>query len=289
MAFTWQGRTYSSKKFPVLETIFGLKTDNRTQRIGENIHFTLGDVSRAYRACGISEPASISNTILDLTRKDRGIDARLPRSIIDCGYDLRKKTGAASNREHFAGEFVYVGLGNSLESWLEWPNVPDRSITIDNRVPPKISQLLSDDEGALFSVIDYCDALSYAMFGSADTVLRVQNPMKWQPNEIDGLYFSDHDAGRQRLYPIEGKALSTGDDVNLEQMLGAYLTMKSRYPGMDIIPLGIQMVGTGLRVAQLTYTGDRLRLDTYIFVRINPAIQSWLGRGAVAEQMPPML
>lgn len=289
MSFTWKGKPYSSKKFPVLEVIFDRKTENRTRHIGENIPFTLGDVSRAYQACGIAEPASISNTILDLTRKDRGVDARLPRSIIDCGYDLRKKTGPVANREHFAGEFVYVGVGNSLKSWLEWPTAPDLSITIRNRVPAKISHLLSDDEGALFSVIDYCDILSYALFERPNTVIRVQNPMKWQPNEIDGLYFSDYDAGQQHLYPIEGKALSTGDDINLEQMLGAYLTMKFRIPEIDIIPVGIQMVATGLKVAKLAYAEGRLCLDRYIFVSIDPAIPSWSTRGSVADQGLPML
>jgi hypothetical protein len=56
----------------------------------------LSDISEAYRACGIPEPASISNTILDLTRKNNGIQSRLSQSLIDLGYDLRKKTGPHS-------------------------------------------------------------------------------------------------------------------------------------------------------------------------------------------------
>lgn len=87
MAFIYNGKTYRSKKFPLLEHIFSNKTNQQTERIGENITFTLRDISNAYKACGIPEPASISNTILDLTRQDRGIQSRLPQSIIDFGYD----------------------------------------------------------------------------------------------------------------------------------------------------------------------------------------------------------
>jgi hypothetical protein len=284
MSFTYKRKTYSSKKFPMLEVIFDQKTKNRSRHIGENISFTLRDVSRAYQSCGIPEPASISNTILDLTRKDRGIESRLPRSIIDYGYDLRKKTGPATIRENFAGEFVYVGIGNRLKSWLEWPARPDLSIIVPNKVPPKISHLLSNDEGALFSVIDYCDILSHALFEKPDTVIRVQNPMKWQPNEIDGLYFSDYGGEHEHLYPIEGKALSTGDEINLEQMLGAYLTMKSRVRGIHIVPLGIQMVTTGLKIAELKYTNNQLSLARYILVNIEPPIPSWVSHRSVADQ-----
>lgn len=64
MSFVYNGQTYNSKKFPMLEYIFNHKTQNGTIGIGENITFTLKDVSDGYRACGIAEPASISNTIL---------------------------------------------------------------------------------------------------------------------------------------------------------------------------------------------------------------------------------
>jgi len=107
--------------------------------------------------------------------------------------------------------------------------------------------------------------------------------MKWQPNEIDGLYFSDHDGGHEHLYPVEGKALSTGDDINLEQMLGAYLTMQKKMPGTHIIPLGIQMLPTGLRIAKLKFADNQLELDKYILVEIVPPIPSWSGH-AVASQ-----
>jgi len=283
MSFTCKGQTYSSKKFPMLEVIFDLKTAKGTQHIGENISFTLGDVSRAYATCDILEPASISNTILDLTRKDRGINSRLPKYIIDFGYDLRKKTGPAPGGESYAGEFVYVGYGECLKSWLEWPDEPDLTVTVENKVPHKIIHLISDDEGALFSVIDYCDILSYALFSEPGTVIRVQNPMKWQPNEIDGLYFSDHDGGHEHLYPVEGKALSTGDDINLEQMLGAYLTMKSKMPGIHIIPLGIQMLNTGLRIAELKFADNQLVLDNNVLVHIAPPVPSWSSH-AIANQ-----
>jgi len=129
----------------MLKVIFDLKTKKGAKNIGENISFTLGDVSRAYGTCGIPEPASISNTILDLTRKDRGIKSRLPKYIIDYGYDLRKKTGPGPGGENYAGEFVFVGHGKCLKSWLEWPEEPDLTIKVKNKVPQKIIHLISDD------------------------------------------------------------------------------------------------------------------------------------------------
>lgn len=61
--------------------------------------------------------------------------------------------------------------------------------------------------------------------------MRVQNPMKWQPNEIDGLYMS---ADGKTIYPVEAKAVSTGDDINLEQMPGQYKTITVKMPGVNI-------------------------------------------------------
>ncbi len=58
-------------------------------------------------------------------------------------------------------------------------------------IPSEIRPYLCNDEGALFSVIDYCDVLSQILYDQKNNiVLRIQNPMKWQPNEIDGFYFA---------------------------------------------------------------------------------------------------
>ncbi len=266
-------------KFPMLEYIFNQRTASGTKAITENHTFTLKDISDAYKALGIPEPASISNTILDLTRKDRGIESRLPQSIIKYGYDLKKKTGAAKTgeRANYAGEFVYVGIGNTLHSWHHWRTQPDREIILENKVPARISTLLSRDEGALFSVIDYCDVLSYAFHGRANTIIRVQNPMKWQPNEIDGLYFSDEE--EPTLYPIEAKALSTGDDLNLEQMLGGLRTIQGKIQGVKITPLGIQMIENGMRIGLFKEVQNQheayLEIELDIVVRFDPPIVTW--------------
>lgn len=264
-----------STKLPALEYIFNKLTSNGTKAIGSNHAFTVGDMIDAYEAVGVNRKrASISNTILDLTRKNKSITTRLPQSVINHGYDLRKKTGKSPNGESYMGEFVYVGLGNSLSSWLIWPDTPDKSIVVPNRVPKKIANYLSNDEGALFSVIDYCDVLSRALYDKPKTVIRVQNPMKWQPNEIDGLYFSDY-KGNKALFPVEAKALSTNDDINLEQMLGGFRTIKVKVPGVHIIPLAIQMTNAGMNIGILKEGIDQLELERYIQVRIDPLIQSW--------------
>ncbi len=274
MPYTHNGKEYRSKKFPMLEHIFNKRTENGTKGIGDNHTFTLRDVSEGYAACGIREPASISNTILDLTRQDRGIQARLPVSIIELGYDLRKKTGDASNGDSYAGEFVFVGLGNALSSWHLWNETPDKTVVIQNKISPKIARYLSNDEGALFSAIDYCDVLSKALYDLDNVVTHVQNPMKWHPNEIDGLYFSDFE-GHDTLYPIEAKALSTGDQINLEQMLGGYRTIKEKIPRVQIIPLGIQMIVNGMRIGVFRENNGQIEIVQYLQVTFNPPIRSF--------------
>ena len=143
-------RRYSSKKHPVLIHIFLKYWDEK--RPTENITFLLSDISEGYRATGQSEPASISNTILDLCRKDRGIDSRVPPEISSRGFDLRKKTGQDSLGRKFAGEFVFVGVGNEIQSWLRWPNNPEQIEVDSSTIPESVRPLLRRDEGALFSV-----------------------------------------------------------------------------------------------------------------------------------------
>ena len=277
MTFIYNNIEYSSKKFPVLEVIFRKYYDPNDPN--QNIEFTLDDVIESYDECGIKKPASISNTILDLTRQNRGIDKRLPESIINLGYDLRKKTGK-SERGSLAGEFVYVGYGNEINSWLVFPTIPDDTIEIENTVPSLIQcgDLLANDEAALFSVIDYCDILTKVIYSNdinkRDQVIRVQNPKKWQPNEIDGLYI---DINNETLYPCEAKALTTNDDINLEQMWGGYKTVLSKIPNKTIKPLALVMRDYGLDIGFLTpnKTNNFLVLEKYVRVNISPTIPSW--------------
>lgn len=190
------GKRYSSQKFPLLEYIFDKYNPTHDRSI-TNITFTLADIHEAYistdikkitgkKTTKIAEPASISNTILDLVRKDRGINSRLPVSIINLGYDLRKKTGPEEGINNYAGEFVFVGVGNALKSWLDWPSgIIDIPIS-SKPIPDFVRPYLRNDEGGLFSVLDYCDVLSMVLYNKPGIVFRVQHPLKWQPNEIDG-------------------------------------------------------------------------------------------------------
>lgn len=274
MGFTYKGIKYRSKKHPLLEYIFNDKTQDGTINIGENHTFTLADISAAYKACGIPEPASISNTILDLTRQDRGIASRLPESIYKLGYDLRKKTGRSPQGNNYAGEFVFVGVGNFLNHWFEWPLDPDKEVTVQNIVPESIieKKLLGNDEGALFSVIDYCDVLSIALYDSDKKVIRVQNPKKWQPNEIDGLYYCEED---DTLYPCEAKAISTGDSINMVQLTGGYRTITKKMPHMNVTPVALVMVNNGINIGLFKEKDDELVLDKYYKVNFSPEVIPW--------------
>lgn len=267
----------ASYKFPILEQIFNNLISSGQKRKGENLLFTKNDWFQACRELEVNTSVrlSSSNVILDLTRRDRGIGKKVPQAVIDKGYDLRKRTGKTGDKKSsYVGEFVYVGIGNALKSWLVWQQTPHRRAEVENLIPAKILPFLAKDEGALFSVIDYCDVLSFALYGKPDTVFRVQNPMKWQPNEIDGLYFSDSE-GKKVLFPCEAKALSTQDDINLEQMLGGLKTIQSKIGGVKIVPLALQMTTEGLNIGIMEESNDKLQLKEFIKVTLKPVIASW--------------
>lgn len=292
MPIKYKGKKYSSKKHPILEYIFRKKNPNLDTR-QKVISFTLGDISEGYRACGIKEPASISNTILDLTRKETSKESRVPEIIYILGYDLRKKTGLTPDGGSYAGEFVYVGKEGESKSWLKWPNDVESKVLSSSPIPTDIRELLRNDEAALFSVMDYCDVLSQAFNKPASSILRVQHPMKWQPSEIDGLYFSSID-GVKTLYPVEAKSLATQDDVNLEQMKGGLETVSSKFAGQDlyIVPLAVQMIENGLRIAvfktcKAGSVDNLLEFDKAVFVSFDPKLYSWRKTVAVKQLRKP--
>jgi hypothetical protein len=277
-----------SYKFPMLQHIFDKYTEKGTKETTQNHTFTFQDLVEAFKACQIDRPISTSNFVLDLTRQDRGIGSRLPASIIEYGYDLRKKTGRVPGTRNlnYNGEFVFVGKGNALHSWHHWNAIADLEIIIENKVPRELMTLLGNDEallgrdeGALFSAIDYCDVLSFALYGKDQpgSVLRVQAPKKWQPNEIDGLYYSSKNG--LTLYPTEAKALTTGDQLNLEQMLGALNTIREKIPNVTIVPLGIQMIENGMRIGKFRETSNRyetyLEIISDIKVIFDPPVIPW--------------
>jgi hypothetical protein len=270
---------YSSKKHPVLEYIFKkyYVGNSNTQKV---IPFTLKDISDGYKVLEIPEPASISNTILDLVRKKNPISSRLPESIYSLGYDLRKKTGKSDNG-NLAGEFLFVGIGNEIKSWLEWKK-PDHTIEVNsNLIPEKVKEYLRNDEGALFSVLDYCDILSIALKEGPNSILRVQNPMKWQPNEIDGFYINTK---KNIIYPVEAKALTTKDEINLEQLKGGLKVVKTKYSNheVEIKSIAIKMEKNSLKIACFKSVSsgkeeiDYFEVEKFIDVIFNPILKNWV-------------
>ena len=97
-----------SYKFPMLQYIFDKYTSKGKKEITRNHAFTFQDLDEAFKACKVNRPISTSNFVLDLTRQDRGIESRLPKSIIKYGYDLRKKTGRVPGKRSV--NYIVVGL-----------------------------------------------------------------------------------------------------------------------------------------------------------------------------------
>lgn len=271
-----KNRNYSSKKHPVLEYIF--RKYHKAELKQNVIAFYLSDISDGYRACGLREPVSISNTILDLTRQDRGVESRLPKSIYKLGYDLRKKTGQDKHGKKYAGEFVFMGVGVVLKSWLIWPK-KIKEITISSSGIPKIvTMLMRRDEGALFSVIDYTELFSRVLANGKQRIFRIQNPMKWQPNEIDGFY-GTHTDGKPTLYPVEAKALTTGDDINMDQLRGGYITVKEQMARLeletDIQPVAVRMVKNGIDIAIFPKNKTPQVVESFVKVKFLPELTNW--------------
>ncbi|OGN21396.1 MAG: hypothetical protein A2915_00995 [Candidatus Yanofskybacteria bacterium RIFCSPLOWO2_01_FULL_41_34] len=276
MSSTRKLKKYSSKKHPVLEFIF--RKYYNPKRPQKTIPFYLSDISDGYRANRIPEPVSISNTILDLTRQDRGVDSRLPKSISRLGYDLRKKTGEDQGGHKYAGEFMLVGVGNSLKSWLAWPKNIEEIVIDSSLLPPLVAALIRSDEAGLFSVIDYTGVFSKILHGGKREIHRVQNPMKWQPNEIDGFYASQR--GRDiDLYPVEAKALTTGDEINLDQLRGGFLTvieqMKRIGLKADVQQVAIKMIENGINVAIFPINQIPRVPEKCYRVKFKPVIHNW--------------
>jgi len=282
MGFIYQNKNYRSKKHPMLEKIFNKKNPGNDTSI-HIISFTLKDISDAYRSCNIPEPASISNTILDLTRRNNPITSRLPESIINLGYDLRKRTGKTGDGNNYAGEFVYVGKGKSLMSWLEWPDNLDLIRISSKLIPYNVLKFLRNDEGGLFSVIDYCDIFSKVFKEEKNSTYRIQNPLKWQPNELDGFYFRDL-GDNFELLPVEAKALSTNDDINLFQLKGQMETVSTKfydiYGKVSVRPIVIKGVVNGINIGIMESfnSGDEIsdiKFKKLLNVIFDPPIINW--------------
>lgn len=279
-------------KHEVLKYIFMQKTQNGTQRIGTDIDFTLKEVGDGIIATGGIPPTSWSNFVLDLTRKRNTISQRLPAEVISFGYDLRKKTGKVpgNQNEKFCGTFVYRGKDDAghtipIQDWLEWGTV-DRVIEVDsNEIPELVRRFISNDEASLFSIIDYCDILSKVL---NQTVYRVQSPMKWQPNEIDGFYAAQ-DARNTFIYPVEAKAVSTQDDINIVQINGQFNTLVERYTRNNhtliVRPIAARMESDGVLLAILEHNqfyDPRRNREAQMFnvievvkAKLNPPLSAW--------------
>ena len=278
------GDILSNKKYNkkmILDHIFNLKFDPEIPE--QSINFYLDDIRAAGDAIGMDLPTSYSNFVLDLCRKNRGIQSRVPEVVRMNGYDLCKKTGVDTNNgKKFVGQFQFVGIGNEIESWLVWPE-SSKTVVVDSEdLHSVVRKLLRKDEAALFSIIDYFDLLSYVVNDKAETVFRLQAPMKWQPNEIDGMYFYS-DSNSVKLIPVEAKALSTGDEINIDQLKGGYETVLEQIKkfNLTITPtiqvVAAQMVRNGIRFA-IYAEGEvpgSASVVTRIDVSFEPALESW--------------
>ena len=124
-------------------------------------------------------------------------------------------------------------------------------------------------------MIDYLDIFSKIM---GHKVFRVQNPMKWQPNEIDGFYTATVN-GKTFVYPIEAKALTTGDDINLDQMEGAFRTVINKMDGLglkvSVQQIAIRMIENGIDIAIFSSNLAPVTPEKRARIKFDPEIENW--------------
>jgi len=104
--------------------------------------------------------------------------------------------------------------------------------------------------------------------------------MKWQPNEIDGFYI-DHTGFH--IFPIEAKALTTKDDINLIQLAGGIMTVVSKFPAHSAItinPIAAQMVPNGILLGMFTPVNTSCSSYTpvlidSVLISFTPQLNAW--------------
>jgi hypothetical protein len=277
--FELNGKIYRSYKHPILEYILekvlAIATSEQSA-LPDEIPFTYEQIHEAIDALGIKrKSASISNFTLDLTRSRNDWSARVSSWIWEQGYDLDRIPDRDARQ--WAGRLIKKEL--RVDPYFNWPSISsDYQYHILNSTPSEIYPYLGNDEGALLSVLDYCDGLSLVLAGKANQVRRVQHPKKWQPGEVDGLYFQKTYT-EDILYPVDVKALSTGDTINLVQLQSAYHTIQRHFKNnhqLKIFPLAIEMTHSGMKIALFhPNQTQQLILFRCMEIILNPKIEVW--------------
>ena len=103
--------------------------------------------------------------------------------------------------------------------------------------------------------------------------------MKWQPNEIDGFYAATTARGLD-VYPVEAKALTTGDEINFDQLQGGFRVVNDNLKEMGIRPvvrpIAAKMVRNGVLIA--VFPENQVpEVPQYTWkVQFTPRVESWL-------------
>ncbi len=100
-----------SYKHPILEYIFEKAMANAGSNKPDEIPFTYKDIREAMFALKTprDQQASLSNFVIDLTRRASSHEARVPDSIWDNGYDLDRMP-ERKIRQGYVGRLVRIEL-----------------------------------------------------------------------------------------------------------------------------------------------------------------------------------
>ena len=112
--------------------------------------------------------------------------------------------------------------------------------------------------------------------------------MKWQPNEIDGYYVSEN-SRNIFVYPVEAKAISTDDDINIVQVNGQYNTFIEKYKrdslSLIVRPIAAKMTRDGMILAIMEHNpmydptqnkeATMFNIIDVVKIKLTPPLKAW--------------
>jgi len=268
-------RNYRSYKPPVLLRIFFRKFNPDDPK--DIIPAPIIEVIQTIEEFGLRRPGNIHNCFKDIVRNGK-MPATL-KPITDLNYEIRQVDGG--------GEFINSDR-EDLRDVIDLPSMPAKILN-SSTIPPNVFDLIRTDEGGILSAIDYSNLLDDG-FGA--DVLKIQAPVKVQPNEIDGTYFCILN-DRRVLLSVEVK--SKGPDVLLKYQLFGGAKQAQKHFGMSVdvvLPVGIKLEKDNsvfvVVFPEITEADPWPVVDYILRYELEPVPTSWDNQPKSKEQ-PPLL
>ncbi len=265
---------FKGYKGPVLRRIFFRKYDHKNPQ--DIIPAPILEVIDTIEEFGLKRPGNIHNCFKDIVRN--GKMHRDLGPIVDLNYEIRQVDRG--------GEFINSDR-EDLRDIIDLPE--DQKIIKVNSasIPAQVIGLIRTDEGGILSAVEYSEILNQM---TKCKVLKVQSPIKVQPNEIDGGFLYEQN-GKRIFLSIEVK--SKGSDVLLKyQLFGGAKQAQSNFGELidKVIPIGIKLERDNsiyiVRFPEITKKNPWPQIEEVFRYYLSPTPESWLSARQRKEQQP---